>query len=102
MAIRSPRLPATACGSGRNPHLRRPARPASRRDEPRGCPALDPLAWPGDPGIARGGKRILHGVPVHVTEESGPTMAAVAVSLAAQAPQQVDRGVPSRDIPLGV
>ena len=67
-------LPLVAAGRRRHP--RRPARAAGRRDEPRRRAAVDPLAGPGDPGLARGGQCLLHGLSVHAAADARPPLAA--------------------------
>ena len=63
---------------------------------------VDPLARLGDPGTARGGQRLLHGVPVHAAPDAGPPMAARAAALAALAAKQMAGRGAARPVPLGL
>ena len=61
-----PARPAgNASGAGHRRHRRRALRRPDGRDESRGRAALDLLALLRHRRIARGGQRVLHGVPVH-------------------------------------
>ena len=81
---------------------RRPVRDAGRGDEPGRCPAVDPLAGLPDPGVARGGQRVVHGVPVPRAPDPRPPLAPRPAPLAAPAPRQVAGRDPGRAVLLVV
>ena len=91
---------STVLAGGRD--RRRPVRAAGRRDEPGRRAAVDPLAGLADPGIARGGQRLLHGVPVHAAADAGPPLAPRAAALAATAAEQMAGRGPARPVSLGL
>ncbi len=92
LAARASRPPAADGRPGRRGHPGRAARAAGRRHEPRRRPAVDPLARLRGAGPARGGQRVLHGVPVHAAADARPPLAAARVELAAPAAKQVGGG----------
>src|SRR5262245_61215096 len=102
MAPRPARAAIADDGAGGCRDPRRPARTASRCDEPGRCFALDSLARSVDIDPPGGRQLLLHGLPVRRAAHIRPPLAAGGPELAAVVAEQMAGGAPVDRVPVGL
>src|SRR5262245_50091529 len=96
-----PARPAIADdGAGGGAYPRRPARTASRRDEPGWSFAVDSLARSVDIDPAGGRQLLLHGLPVRRAADARPSLAAGGPQLAAVVAEQMAGSASAGPVPV--